>query len=221
MKVAIIGANGNIGGRLGEILADRGHEPMGFIRKEEQSGALESLGMKTQIADLVSTETSDYASMLEGMDALVFTAGAGGAGVEMTQAIDGEGVEKMIEAAKSAGVNRFLLVSAFPDAWRDKDMPDGFEFYMKMKRQADVALADSSLNWTILRPGTLTDEKGGGNVKLGPVIPYGDVSRDHVAQVLAELLNNEETGRLVLELTDGDTSVKEAVEHQNRPLRSR
>ena len=220
MKVAIIGANGNVGGRLGEILADRGDEPTGFIRKEEQSGALESLGMKTQIADIVSTEADDYASMLEGMDALVFTAGAGGAGVELTQAIDGKGVEKLIKAAESAGVNRFLLVSAFPDAWRDKGMPDSFEFYMKMKRQADVSLANSSLNWTILRPGTLTDEKGEGSVTLGPAIPYGNTSRDHVAQVLAELLNNEETGHLVLELTDGKTPVKEAVEQQNRPLKN-
>lgn len=219
MRVAIIGANGNVGRRLGDILTDQGDEPVGFIRKTEQAEALESLGMKTQVADIVSTETNEYANMLKGSDALVFTAGAGGAGEEMAQAIDGEGVEKMIEAATSAGVNRFLLVSAFPDAWRDQGMPDSFEFYMKMKRHADVALANSSLNWTILRPGTLTDETGQGNITLGPAISYGDVSRDHVAQVLAELLNNDETGQLILELTDGDIPVKDAVEQQNRPLR--
>lgn len=148
MKVAIAGANGNVGGRLGEILANRREELTGFIRKEAQSGALEYLGLKTQIADIVSIETDDYASMLEGM-------------------------EQLIKAAESAGVDRFLLVSAFPDAWKDKGMPDSFESYMKMKCQAVVSLANSSLNWTILRPGTLTDEKGEENVTLCPAIPYG------------------------------------------------
>ncbi|MCG1010754.1 SDR family oxidoreductase [Salinicoccus sp. ID82-1] len=218
MKVAIIGANGKVGSRLGQLLAERGDEPVGYIRKKEQAPDLEALGMKTNVADLVETDVAEYASMLEGTDVLVFAAGAGGAGVDATKAVDGEGVSKMITAAENAGVKRFLLVSAFPDAWRDKDMPDSFEFYMKMKRKADAGLAKSSLDWTILRPGTLTDDPGTGKVKLGPVIPYGQVSRDDVAAVLAELINNDETARLVLELTEGATPIQEAVADQNRPL---
>lgn len=218
MKVAIIGANGNVGTRLGSLLAQRGDEPIGYIRKAEQAPDLEKLGIKTKLADLIKTDVSEYTSMLKGIDALVFTAGAGGAGTDITKAIDGEGVRKMITAAENAGVKRFLLVSAFPDAWRNKGMPDSFEFYMEMKRQADVDLAKSSLDWTILRPGTLTDEPGTGKVELGQAIPYGDVSRDNVAAVLAELLNNRETSKLVLELTEGQTPIQDAVANQNRPL---
>lgn len=218
MKVAIIGANGKVGTRLGQLLAQRGDEAVGFIRKEEQAKDLEELGMKTVLADLIETDAAEYASMLEGMDALVFTAGAGGAGTDLTQAIDGEGLRKMIAAAENAGIKRFLLVSAFPDAGRGKGMPESFEFYMKVKRQADVDLVKSSMDWTILRPGTLTDKPGKGQVELGLAIPYGEVSRDDVAAVLAELLNNRETSKLILELTEGQTPIRDAVASQSRPL---
>lgn len=217
MKVAIIGANGNIGTRLGKLLAKRGDEVVGYIRKEEQAHDLQELGMKTEIADLIKTDVTEYTSMLKGTEALVFTAGAGGAGTELTKLIDGEGVRKMVTAAENAGVKRFLLISAFPDAWRNEDMSDNFEFYMKMKRQADVDLAKSSLDWTILRPGTLTDNLGKEKIELGQAIPYGEVSRDDVAAVLAELLNNDETSKLVLELTEGKTPIQEAVANQKRP----
>lgn len=218
MKVAIIGANGKVGTRLGHLLAQRGDDSVGYIRKEEQAHELEKMGIKTKVADLIKTDVTEYTSMLKGTDALVFTAGAGGAGTDLTQAIDGEGVRKMITASENAGVKRFLLVSVFPDAWRNKSMPDSFEFYIEMKRQADVDLAKSSLDWTILRPGTLKDGQGTGKVELGQAIPYGDVSRDDVAAVLAELLNNRETSRLVLELTEGQTPIQDAVTSQNRPL---
>lgn len=218
MKTAIIGANGKVGTRLGQMLAQRGDEAFGFIRKTEQAEELEKLGMKTVLADLIETDAAEYASLLKGMDAVVFTAGAGGAGTDLTQAIDGDGLSKMIAAAEEAGVKRFLLVSAFPDAGRGMGMPESFEFYMKVKRQADVELAKSSLDWTILRPGTLTDEPGTGGVELGLAIPYGAVSRDDVAGVLAELLHNSETMKQILELTEGPTPIADAVASQNRPL---
>ncbi|MDG0842066.1 SDR family oxidoreductase [Staphylococcus equorum] len=218
MKVGIIGAHGNIGLRLGTILTDLGVETVGFIRKEEQASKLESMGVKPEFADIIDTPVDEYSKLLQGIDALVFSAGAGGAGEEITKKIDGEGVEKMIKAAKNAGVKRFILVSAFPDALRDENMPASFEFYMKMKRKADVDLVNSGLNWTIIRPGTLTDEPGKGHVTIGSAIEYGDVSRDNVAAVIVELLNNDETSQLILELTDGNVPIKEAVENQRRPL---
>lgn len=219
MRVAIIGANGNVGRRLGKILADKNHEPVGFIRNEEQVKNQEAIGVEAQIADIMETMTEEYVPLLKGMDAVVFTAGAGGKGVDLTEAIDGDGAEKIIRAAEIAGVNRFLMVSAIPDAGRSVDTNESFEFYMRMKRRADVTLANSELNWTILRPGTLTDDVGNGNITLGHAIEYGDVSRDHVAEVLAELLEHADTGEMILELTDGDTPIEEAVGVVRRPLR--
>ena len=218
-KVAIIGANGNVGRRLGKILSEHNHEPIGFIRDEAQSKDLEALGMKTEVVDMMETTTEGYAEHFKGIDAVVFSAGAGGKGLHLTQAIDGEGAEKVIHAAETAGVNRFLMVSAFLDAGRDSDTTESFELYMKMKRRADVTLVNSTLNWTILRPGGLTNDEGNGNVTLGAAVTNGYVTRDHVAQVLAELLEHDDTGRLILELVDGDTPVSEAVENVRRPLK--
>ena len=76
-------------------------------------------------------------------------------------------------AAAAAGVHRFLHVSAFPDAWRDRRMPLEFEHYMKVKREADVHLAATNLDWVIVRPGNLTDAPGTGRVRLGLAITYG------------------------------------------------
>lgn len=219
MKVAIIGANGKVGRRLGKILADKDYEPVGFIRNEEQVETQQSFGVETQIADIIETTTEEYVQLFKGMDAVVFTAGAGGKGIHLTEAIDGDGAEKIIRAAEIAGVERFLMVSAIPDAGRSTETNEGFELYMQMKRRADVTLVKSSLNWTILRPGTLTDEVGNGNITLGQAIEYGDVSRDHVAEVLAELLVHVDTGKLILELTDGETPIEEAVDYIKRPLR--
>ncbi|KKK32935.1 hypothetical protein WN59_12885 [Salinicoccus sediminis] len=213
----MIGANGSIGQRLGKILTDCGEEVLGFICKKGQAEKLESLGVASKLADIIDTPVEECISAFDGLNAIVFS--AGGAGVEYTEKIDGDGVSKMIEAAKGAGVERFILVSAFPDAWRDKDMPDSFEFYMKMKRKADVALVNSGLDWTIVRPGTLTDEAGTGQVTIGPAIEYGDVSRENVAAVIAELLGQDEILQLIIELTDGNIPVKNAVEGQRRPFK--
>lgn len=216
MKVAIIGVNGGVGTYLSKILVKGDNKAVGFIRNLEQAEALENLGIETRLADLMETSVEEYARLLEDIDAIVFTAGAGGAGVELTKAVDGEGVRKMIVAAKIAEVNRFILVSAFPDAGRDQETTDSFETYMKVKRQADVDLTASELAWTILRPGTLTDNPGSGQINLGHAISYGEVSQEDVANVIAELLKHPETAYSILELTEGELSIEDAVLKLNR-----
>lgn len=211
MKVAIIGANGKVGSKLGQILAGQGDEPIGFIRKAEQAEHLEAQGIQTIVADLIHTGAEEFAHLLKACDAVVFTAGAGGAGDELTTAIDGEGLVKIAEAAEMADVRRFLLVSAFPDAGRDKDTPASFEHYMKIKRQSEVDLVKTNLDWTILRPGTLTDDTGTGKVNLGYTLMYDTISREDVAGTLAELLKHPKTAGQILEVVQGQEPIASAV----------
>ncbi|WP_142828389.1 SDR family oxidoreductase [Planococcus soli] len=211
MKVAIIGANGKVGSKLGRILVDRGDEPVGFIRKAEQAGQLEAQGIQTVLADLIETSAEDFSRLLKSCDAVVFSAGAGGAGEELTTAIDGAGLVKIAKAAELAGVSRFLLVSAFPDAGRDKEPAASFEHYMKIKRQSEVDLVKTGLDWTILRPGTLTDQAGTGTVNLGYTLMYDTISREDVAAVLAELLQYPETAGQILEVVRGQEAIGLAV----------
>ena len=153
----------------------------------------------------------DFTNVTEHSDVIVFSAGAAGSGLERTSAIDGEGVIKTIHAAKENGISRVYLVSAFMDAIRDQPKRAGFEHYMKVKRQADNALVASGLEWVILRPGTLISEDGDGLVNANLAIPYGTVARGNVAAMLAALIETPAIRREIIELTDGDVPVQDAV----------
>lgn len=212
-KIFIIGAAGKVGLHLVSLLANRGHQPMAMHRNPEQATELRDLGGTPVTGDLLELDAESLAGLMAGSDAVVFSAGAGGkGGMEMTNAIDGRGLELAVAAAKHAGIQRFLLVSAFPEAGRGKQMPERFENYMSVKKLADVHLAESGLDWVILRPGTLVDNAGAGKVRLGAAIPYGDVPRSDVAAVLAELLDTPQVNRIIIELTQGNTAVAAAVQ---------
>lgn len=218
-KVLIIGATGKVGSRLARKLIGNGHEAVGTYRRADQAAALRLEGVEPVECDIVSTDVPEMAALMSGIDAVVFTAGAAGAGRELTDAIDGEGVLKASAAARAAGIKRFVLISAFPDAWRNKRMPDSFEHYMFVKRQADVHLAGTDLDWIILRPGTLLDSQPTGEVRLGLAIPYGEVSRDDVASTIVALIEEPRLRRVILELTSGSTPVQQAVSDQVQMLR--
>jgi uncharacterized protein YbjT (DUF2867 family) len=142
---------------------------------------------------------------------VVFSAGAHGTGADQTTAIDGQGLAKAVDAATTAGVRRFVLVSVFMDAARDRPRSEGFEHYMSVKRAADVQLAASTLDWLILRPGTLVDDPGTGLVNAGASIAYGAVPRDDVAAFLAASVFHPDLNRTDVELTTGDVPIPDAV----------
>ncbi|MCF5225841.1 MULTISPECIES: NAD(P)H-binding protein [Pseudomonas syringae group] len=210
-RVFVIGAAGKVGQRLIKKLGDGGHEVIALHRKEEQSVLIKAAGALPLLANLVEMDAAALSSAMAGSDVVVFTAGAGGAGIELTSAIDGEGLKTSVAAAELAGVRRFLLVSAFPEAARGTDIGAGFENYMRVKKDADVCLASSALDWVILRPGTLVDSAGSGQVRAGLAIPYGDIPRDDVAAFLAALVDQPEISRQIIELTEGTTPVELAI----------
>jgi len=212
MNVFIIGAAGKVGSRLVPLLAEAGHVPLAMHRKSEQAQILADKGAKPVAGDITALSVDELAELMESADAVVFSAGAGGAGYDLTQAVDGDGLVKAVAAARKAGATRFLLVSAFPEAGRDAEPKEGFENYMRIKKLTDAHLSQSDLDWVIVRPGTLSSEGGDGKVALGLALPYGNVSRDHVAQVLAGILERPQLSRVILELTDGDTPVGDALD---------
>ncbi|TYC87455.1 NAD(P)H-binding protein [Novosphingobium sp. BW1] len=212
MNVFIIGAAGKVGSRLVSLLAEAGHVPLAMHRKSEQAQILADKGATPVAGDITALSVDELAERMDGADAVVFSAGAGGAGYDLTQAVDGDGLVKAVAAARKAGATRFLLVSAFPEAGRDAEPKEGFENYMRIKKLTDAHLSQSDLDWVIARPGTLSSEGGDGTIALGLALPYGNVSRDHVAQVLAGILERPQLSRVILELTDGDTPVADALD---------
>jgi uncharacterized protein YbjT (DUF2867 family) len=149
--------------------------------------------------------------MLVDVDVIVFAAGSNGGDRAVTKAVDGEGVGKAITAAGLAGVERFVLVSVLPESWRDRDLDDEVEYYFAVKKDADIAVSRSELDWLILRPSLLFDGPAAGTVSLGPAESHGRISREDVADTLAELVHESRIGRQILELNSGSTPINNAV----------
>jgi len=212
MKVFVIGITGGVGARLARTLQDRGDTVSGLVRRAEQRDELRASGIEARLGDLTTVTPAQLAELVGEVDAIAFTAGAGGGGIDATTAIDGEGVVKAIEAARLRGVPRFGLVSVFPEAWRERNLGPDFDHYIAVKKDADIAVTRSGLDWVILRPSVLRDEPGLGTVALGPAQLHEHITRQDVADTLATLLHEPRISRQILEVTQGPTAIAEAVE---------
>jgi uncharacterized protein YbjT (DUF2867 family) len=217
MRVVIAGGHGQIARRLGRLLTERGDVAVGLIRNPGQADDLRELGIEPVHLDLERATAAEIELALEDADAAVFAAGAGpGSGVARKDTVDRAAAVLLADAARQAGVRRYLLVSSMGvEGVRDGATPPGtdevFAAYLRAKLAAEDAVRATDLEWTILRPGRLTDDPGTGRVRLAPHVERGDIPRDDVAAVLAALLDEPATARLVLELTSGDTPIAEAV----------
>ncbi|WP_234317213.1 NAD(P)H-binding protein [Streptomyces sp. NRRL WC-3744] len=211
VDVFIIGITGGIGDLLARKLRSRGDTVRGLVRRDDQQAALAAQGVQATVGDLAGMTVEELAAAFGGVDVIVFSAGSNGGSREVTKAIDGDGVVKAIDAARLAGVERFVLVSVLPESWRERDLGDEVEYYFAVKKGADVAVSRSDLNWLILRPSLLVDDPGIGTVSLGPAEFHGQIAREDVAATLAELLHEPRIGRQILELNTGSTPIQEAV----------
>ena len=210
-QVFQIGAGGGVGRRLAAQLVSLGHEVTGMHRSPEQAQTIRDTGATPVSGDLIADSVGQFQERLAGHDAVVFSAGAHGTGMDKTTAIDGEGLRKAAEAAAAVGVRRFVLVSVFMDARRSEERSEGFEHYMAVKRRADIQLASSDLDWLIVRPGTLLDDPATGRINAGSAIPYGSVPRGDVAGFIAAALFESRLNRIAVELTSGEVPIGDAV----------
>jgi uncharacterized protein YbjT (DUF2867 family) len=214
VHVVIAGAHGKIGLRVAALLASRGDVVTGVVRNPDHRADLEQAGAAVAVVDLESARAAELTDHLTGADAVVFAAGAGpGSGVARKDTVDRAAAELLAEAARLAGVRRYLLVSS---TGVDETLAPGADevwaAYVRAKKAAEAALKATDLDWTILRPGRLTDDPGTGRVLLAPPpVDRADVTRDDTAAVLAALLDAPGTIGKVLELREGDDEVHEAI----------
>ncbi|CAM5266348.1 NAD-dependent dehydratase [Streptomyces chartreusis] len=212
MRIVIAGGHGQIALRLEKLLAARGDEVAGIIRKAEQSADLREAGAEPVVLDLESASVEEVTSHLQGADAAVFAAGAGpGSGTDRKDTVDKGAAVLFADAAVRAGVRRFLVVSSMGADPQHKG-DEIFDVYLRAKGAADEYVRGlDALDWTILRPGMLTNDAGNGQVRLEAHTGRGPIPRDDVAAVLAELLDTPATHGLTLELISGSAPVSVAV----------
>ena len=214
MHVVIAGGHGKIALRLTARLAARADIVTSLIRNPDHRADVEQAGGRPVVVDLEATTVDDLAPILRGADAVVFAAGAGpGSGAARKDTVDRAAAVLLAEAARAAGVHRYLLVSS--TGVDDPPRPGTDEVwaaYLAAKKAAEEAVRASALAWTILRPGALTDDPGTGRVLLAPPpVPPAEVTRDDTAAVLVALLDTPATAGQILELRAGDTDVDKAV----------
>jgi uncharacterized protein YbjT (DUF2867 family) len=209
MDVLVAGGHGQVALRLLRLLADRGDRARGLIRNPGHAADLEAAGAVPIVADL---ERDDVTEHVRGADAVVFAAGAGpGSGPERKRTLDYGGAVKCAQAAERCGVARFLVVSSIgaqaPEASGEAMRP-----YLQAKADADAFVMGTGLDWTIVRPGSLTDDPGTGRVEVSVELGRrGPVPRDDVALVLAEALREPAAVRRVFEVFAGDVPVAQAL----------
>ena len=204
MDVVVAGGHGKVGMRLLRLLAEGGHRARGLVRNPDHVAELADVGAEAVVCDMEALES--LSGCCTGADAVVFAAGAGpGSGAERKQTVDLGAAVKLMDA----GVRRYVMVSAIsagrPDDWSEPMRP-----YYEAKAEADRRLEESGLDYTIVRPGGLTDEAGTGSVAVGTNLS-GDIPRDDVAAVLLAVLETPSSIGKTFELVAGDTPVDEAV----------
>lgn len=209
MHVFIAGANGQIGQHLLREMADSNHEVRALIRHPDQGPELQQLGAtETVLGDL----EQDCSEAMRGCDAVIFTAGSGPhTGPDKTIDVDQEGAIRLVDTARAMGIKRFIMVSSMRAEEPEKG-PEKLRHYLWAKHNADEHLKNSGLNYTIVRPGRLTDDDGTGKVAVSARLEgFGKIPRQDVARVLLAVLDSDTATNRVFDVVSGDTPVPEAL----------
>jgi uncharacterized protein YbjT (DUF2867 family) len=211
MRVVIAGGHGQIALLLEKELARRGDVPVGIVRNPDHVGDVEKAGAEAVVLDLEECDAATLAEVLHGADAVVFAAGGGpNSGAARKETVDKGAAVLLADAAELAGVRRYVMVSAMGTEDADPTSDDVFAVYLRAKKAADDDLRARDLDWTIVRPGRLTDHPGLGRVQVGS-LPRGEVSRADVAVVLAEVLHMDTTTGATFDLLAGRQPIQAAL----------
>ena len=214
MRVVIAGGHGKIALLLERLLAGRDDQAVGLIRNPAQGADVQKAGAEAVVCDLEAASADDVAVLLSGAAAVVFAAGAGpGSGAARKDSVDRGASVLMADAAERAGVRRFVQVSSMGAGQPPRPGTDEvWAAYITAKTAAEEDLRSRDLDWTILRPGHLTDGPATGRIRLAaPPVPAGAIPRADVAAVIAALIDEPGTRRQTLELTGGDSPIAAAV----------
>lgn len=211
MRVAVAGAHGKIAMRLARRLVAGGDSVIGLIRNPDHAEEVRAIGAEPVVCDLEHATVPEISSAVADADAVVFAAGAGsGSGAARKLTMDRDGAIKLLDAT-SAGKPRYVIVSSV-GAENPPDDDQVFSVYLRAKAEADAAVKASDREWTIVRPGALTDDPGTGRLRID-VEPFrGAVPRDDVADLLVAVLRDPRASHRVLYVNGGEEPLAQALD---------
>ncbi|UFS57907.1 NAD(P)H-binding protein [Subtercola endophyticus] len=212
MRIAIAGGHGAIALHIERQLSAASHEAIAIIRNPEHASDVLAAGGIPVIIDLEKVDARTLATDLTGVDAVVFAAGAGpGSSAERKLTVDRDGALLLADAADLAGIRRYVLISAMGADGFDPDSDDVFQIYLRAKAEADAGVRERDLEWTIIRPGGLTNEPGTGEVELAESTGRGTITREDVASLVVASLLDGIAIRAQFEAIEGSTPIPEAL----------
>jgi nucleoside-diphosphate-sugar epimerase len=213
-RITIIGGHGKVALQLARILSDEGHTVTSLIRNPDHAADVTASGAAPVILDVEQSTTAEIAAALGGSDAVVWSAGAGGGNPARTYAVDRDAAIRSMDAAAQAGIKRYVMVSYF-GAGPGHGIPEDHSFfpYADAKAAADEYLRGTTLDWTILGPGTLTNDPATGLIDVDPADPSTGTgtSRANTALVAAAVLELPETIRRTIRFRDGASEAVAAL----------
>lgn len=212
MRVVIAGGHGQIALRLERLLSQAGHQPVGLIRDPDQVADLAKAGAESVVLDLEQASVDELAAVVKGADAVVFAAGGGpDGGAERKETVDRGAAALLADAAERTGVRRYLMISSMGTDQADPDSDDIFQVYLRAKAAADADLRSRDLDWTIVKPGRLTDGDGTGLVTTDPQSQPRETPREDVAATLVAALEDGLAVRKDFALLTGETPIRDAL----------
>jgi uncharacterized protein YbjT (DUF2867 family) len=205
-NILIAGANGTTGRLIVELLKDSDvYRPIAMVRKKEQKDRFEQENVSVVLADL----EKNLSHAVKNADKVIFAAGSKGKNVI---GVDQDGAKRLIDAAKDAGIKKFVMLSTMgaDNPSVSEEMGD----YLKAKQNADEYLKASGLDYTIVRPGSLANEEGTGKIQLREKLEnHGSITRADVAKTLVEVLESDVMQNQVFEILAGETPIEKAITH--------
>ncbi len=212
MRIVIVGGHGQIARQLTRRLSAAGHEPIALLRNPDHCGDVRADGAEPVVLDLERGDVHRVEEIVHGADAVVFAAGAGpNSGPERKMSLDRDGLVLVADGMLAAGVRRLLVVSSMGADDFDASSDDTFQVYLRAKSEGDAAVRERDLDWTIVRPGSLTDDEAADAVEIAESVEAGSVPRADIAHVLHALLETSAGVHRTIEVVGGSTPVTEAV----------
>lgn len=198
--VLVLGASGNTGKRVVQALRRHGFAVRALVRDVSRHADMTADGVEVIVGDV--TKEEDLRGALHGAQAVISALGSKGptdqAHIEL---IEFTTIAEMAGLAKDAGIEHVVLCSSM--GTEIPDMIPPLAEILRNKRRGEVALENSGVTFTIVRPGGLTDAPGGAGVQAGRSLHgFGMISRDDVAEVLVQALLQPEARNKIVEIVN-------------------
>ncbi|WP_282067962.1 SDR family oxidoreductase [Olleya namhaensis] len=204
-NILVAGANGTTGKKIVNLLNESQYfNPIAMVRKEEQVAYFKAKNIDTVLADLEQDVSVAFNNTI---DKVVFAAGSGG---KKVVEVDQEGAKRLIDASNKNNVKKFVMLSSM--GADHPEQAEQLQAYLKAKHNADEYLKSSGLNYSIVRPGSLTNGELTNKIQLDTKLnKSGDISRNDVAQTLVRSLNDDVANNATFEILKGDTLIGDAL----------